>query len=46
MESKFNDNLLTIKLCNRIDTNNALKVEEEIFSIINSSNGVNTFAFH
>lgn len=42
MESKFNDNLLTIKLCNRIDTNNALKVEEEIFSIINSSNGVNS----
>ncbi len=37
MESICNDGILTIKLCGRIDSNNAAEVEKEIFDLIKES---------
>ena len=34
MEHTYNDGILTIKLCGRIDSNNAAEVERDIFSLV------------
>lgn len=37
MESVCNDGILTVKLCGRVDSNNAAEVENEIFDLIKES---------
>ncbi len=37
MEHTYNDGILTVKLCGRIDSNNAAEVEKDIFSLVEAT---------